>query len=380
MVTLGRSIEDHSEQATAPSGSPAEPERNFGPLPGIKTMSILAEEVAVKRIPKILAAALVIVWCLPAAALAASPAATTGAATKISQTGVVLHGRVDPNGVATGYVFEYGPTPNLGIDSVSHSVGAGSKGVDVARPVGGLTPGTVYYYRIAATSRAGTAFGAIHHFTTGGHPPPAVVTGVALNVRKTVATPTGLINANGGATSWQVQYGLTATYGLQTAIAPLTPVTATALPVSAQLFGLAPATLFHYRIVAVPAVGPASYGADATFFTEPDRRPVPRFSPHTSPGSDKQAPYTFTTTGTLRGASFIPAVNRCAGKVGVRYFNGTRQLAIVVAPVGGDCRFNAQASFKRTHGKGAVPLRVTVDFRGNGYLAPVNKVNHVSAG
>jgi hypothetical protein len=356
------------------------PKRNFGPLPGIRTMSILAEEVAVKRIPKILAVAFVIAGCLPAAALAASPTATTGPATKVSQTGAVLHGSVNPNGVATGYLFEYGPTPNLGIVSTSHSIGHGTKVVDVARPLGGLTPGTVYYYRIDATSTAGTAYGAVRHFTTGGHPPPAVVTGVALNVRKTVATPTGLINANGGATSWQVQYGLTPTYGLQTAITPLTPVVATPLPVSAQLSGLSPATLFHYRVVAVPAVGPVSYGADATFFTEPDRRPTPRFSPHTSPGTDKKSPYTFTTTGTLQGASFIPVANRCTGKVGVRYYNGKRQLAIVVAPVGGDCKFNAQASFRRTHGKGAVPLRVTVDFRGNGYLAPVNKVNHVTAG
>ena len=298
----------------------------------------------------------------------------------MSQTGVVLHGSVNPNGVATGYEFEYGPTPSLGIDSASHAVGAGTKVVDVARALGGLTPGTVYYYRIAATSTAGTAYGAVRHFTTGGHPPPAVVTGVALNVRKTVATPTGLINANGGATSWQVQYGLSAAYGLETSIASLTPVTATALPVSVELSGLAPATLFHYRIVAVPAVGPASYGADATFFTEPDRRPVPRFSPHTPPSTDKKAPYTFTTTGSLQGASFIPAINRCTGKVGVRYYNGKRQLAIVVAPVGGDCKFTAQASFRRTHGKGAVRLRVTVDFRGNGYLAPVDKVNHVTAG
>jgi hypothetical protein len=334
----------------------------------------------VKRIPKILAVAFVIAGCLPAAALAASPTATTGAATKVSQTGAVLHGSVNPNGFATGYVFEYGPTPNLGIDSTSRSVGHGTKVVDVARPLGGLTPGTIYYYRIAATSTAGTAFGALRRFTTGGHPPPAVVTGVALNVRKTVATPTGLINANGGATRWQVQYGLTTAYGLETFITPLIPVTATPLPVSVQLAGLAPATLFHYRIVATPAVGPVSYGADATFFTEPDRRPVPRFSPHTAPGSDKKSPYTFTTTGTLQGASFIPAVNRCTGTVGVRYYNGKRQLAVVVAPVGGDCKFNAQASFKRTFGKGTVRLRVTVAFRGNGYLAPVNKVNHVTAG
>jgi hypothetical protein len=334
----------------------------------------------VRRITPFLAAVLMIGACLPAAALAASPTATTGAATKLSQTGVVLHGRVNPNGVATGYIFQYGPTPDLGIVSASHSIGAGSKGVDVSRPLGGLTPGTIYYYRIVATSTAGTAYGSIRHFTTGGPPPPAVVTGVALNVHKTGATPTGLINGNGAPTSWQVQYGMTTTYGLETTITPLTPVSATALPVSVQLAGLAPATLFHYRIVALHSVGPTTYGADATFFTEPAVRPVPRFSPHTAPGTDKKAPYTFTTTGTLAGASFIPAVDRCTGKVGVRYYNGRRQLAVVVAPVGGDCKFTAQVSLKRTHGKGAVPLRVTVSFRGNGYLAAVNRTDHVVAG
>jgi hypothetical protein len=332
------------------------------------------------RISKVLALAFVIVGCVAGVALAASPTATTGAATRVSQTGVVLHGSVNPNGVATGYVFQYGPTPNLGIDSSSHSIGAGTRSVEVARPLGGLTPGTVYYYRVAATSTAGTAYGAIRHFTTGGHPPPAVVTGVALNVRKTVATPTGLINANGGATSWQFQYGLTTAYGLGTVVTPLTPVVATPLPVSAALSGLAPATLFHYRIVAIPAVGPASYGADATFFTEPDRRPVPRFSTHTAPGSDAKSPYRFTTTGRLSGASFIPAIDRCTGKVGVRYYAGRRQVAVVVAPVGGDCKFIAQTSFRRTHVKGAVRLRVAISFRGNGYIAGVNRVNHVSAG
>ena len=126
--------------------------------------------------------------------------------------------------------------------------------------------------------------------------------------------------------------------------------------------------------------GATSVGNDATFFTEPARRPVPRFSSHTAPGSDKKSPYAFSTTGTLAGASFIPAVDRCTGKVGVRYYNGRRQLAVVVALVGGDCKFNAQASFRRTHHKGSVRLRVTVSFRGNGYIAPVNALNHVRAG
>lgn len=333
-----------------------------------------------RRIPKVLALMFVIGGCLPAAALATSPTATTGAATKVSETGVLLHGRVNPNGAATSYSFQYGITPYLGTDSSMQSVGRGTKDLDVGRPIGGLSPGTVYYYRLLATSKAGQAFGATLHFTTAGTPLPGVITGVALNVRQTVATPTGLINGNGAQTSWQVQYGLTTAYGLESHPALLTPVVAAPLPVSAPLAGLAPATLFHYRIVAFRNGFPEVDGNDATFFTEPARRPLPRFSIHTSPGRDKRAPYTFTTTGTLGGVSFIPATNRCTGKVDVRYFNGKRKLAGVTAPVGGDCTFTAQASFRRTHGKGAVPLRVTVSFSGNGYIAPVARVNHVTAG
>jgi hypothetical protein len=333
-----------------------------------------------RRIPKILAATIVIAACLPAAALAASPTATTGVASAVSETGVVLHGRVNPNGVATGYYFEYGPTPSFGTNSAAHSVGAGSQGVDVTEALGGLTPGTIYYFEIVAESKDGTAYGAPHHFTTTGPPPPGVVTGTALTVGKTVATPTGTINGNGGQVGWRIQYGLTSAYGLETSEATLTPVEATPLPVSVTLAGLAPATLFHYRVVAYPAAGSPVAGADATFFTEPVRRPVPRFSVRTSPRTDKKAPYTFTTSGRLAGASSIPAADRCTGKVGVRYYNGKHQLAIVVAPVGGDCKFNAQASFRHTHGKGAVRLRVTVTFRGNGYVAPVERINHVTVG
>ncbi|MGI8711597.1 MAG: hypothetical protein ACR2NR_00105 [Solirubrobacteraceae bacterium] len=333
-----------------------------------------------KRILKVLVMLVVIVGCVPAIASAASsPTTISGAASSVGDTSAVLHGRVNPNAVPTTYLFDYGTTAALGAESVAKSAGHGSKGVDVATAITGLTPGTVYYYRISALSAAGGATGALRTFTTTGHLPPAVVTGPAINVRKTVATPTGLINSNGAPTSWQVQYGLGATYGLSTTVTALAPVVASPLPVSVEIPGLAPATLFHYRIVAYHG-SLASVGADATFFTQPDRRPSPRFSPRTTPGKDGKAPYSFTTSGTLTGASFIPAVYRCTGKVGVRFYNGKRQLAVVVAQVGGDCKFSAQTSFRHTRGKGAVPLRVTVSFRGNSYIAPVNRTSHVTAG
>jgi hypothetical protein len=200
-----------------------------------------------------------------------------------------------------------------------------------------------------------------------------------VSVGKTVATPTGVINPEGATTTWVIQYGLTTAYGMQNFPGTLA-ATATPVAVSAQLTGLAPATLFHYRIVAFHGASVVSAGGDATFFTEPSKRPVPKMTAHTSPGRDKHSPYSFTTSGTLGGAGFIPAAQRCTGNVGVRFFNGRRQLAFVVAPVQPNCKFSVSASFRRLHSHAPAGLKVTVDYRGNGYIAAANRVDHVTAG
>jgi hypothetical protein len=332
-----------------------------------------------RRTLQVLCLSLVLWASIAGVALAAtSPSASTGPATKITQTGAVLNGTINPNGHATEYDFIYGPTTAYGSTTSVRTVKAGTKVVAVSRTITGLTPGTTYHYRISASSAGGLGGGADRTFTTAGHPPASVITGGAVSVGKTVATPTGVINPEGEATIWTIQYGLTTAYGMQNFAGTL-PALTTPLTVSAQLSGLAPGTLFHYRIVAYHG-SLASPGADATFFTEPSRRPRPRMTAHTSPGRDRHSPYAFTTSGSLGGAGFIPAAQRCTGNVGVRFYNGRRQLAFVVAPVQPDCRFSVAASFRKLHSRGPVRLKVTVDYRGNGYIAPVNRVDHVTAG
>jgi hypothetical protein len=314
-----------------------------------------------------------------AASAATSPAASTGRATNVGNSIAVLNGTVNPNGRATQYDFTFGPTTAYGSTTTLHRVKAGIKPVAVTTKLAGLTPGTTYHYRINAISSGGVVLGADRTFTTTGHPPASVITGGAINVGKTVATPTGVINPEGATTTWVIQYGLTAAYGMQNFPGTVAGVT-TPVGVSAVLTGLSPATLFHYRIVAYHGSSVVSAGADATFFTEPSKRPVPRMSAHTSPGRDRHSPYAFTTSGSLRGAGFIPAAQRCTGNVGVRFFNGRRQLAFVVAVVQPDCKFSVAASFRRLHSKAPARLKVTVDYRGNGYIAPANRVDHVTAG
>ncbi len=313
------------------------------------------------------------------AVAASSPTVSTGATAKVGDTTATLQGTVNPNGNKTAYVFQYGLTSAYGASTASRSIGHGTKTVQVAVTVGGLTPGTVYHYRVAALNRAGGAVGRDRSFTTSGHPPAAVVTGVAVGVGKTVATVTGSVNPEGATTTWVVQYGLSASYGMQTFPQNL-PAVSSPLGVSLQLVGLAPATLFHYRIVAYHGTNVVSAGGDQTFFTEPELRPTPTLRAHTTPSRARTRPYVFTTNGTLSGAGFIPASARCTGNVGLRYYANGRQIGFVVVPVGLDCRFSAQDSFRRLRGPTPAGVRITVDFRGNGYLRPVGRTDHVTAG
>jgi hypothetical protein len=309
------------------------------------------------------------------AAAAASPTVVTGVATKITDFGATLNGAVNPDGSATTYAFQFGVTTSYGQSSGSHSAGGGTAAVKAAAAIGGLTPGTVYHYRIAALNRFGGAFGADRTFKTTGPPPALVTTGAAVDVTSSTANVTGSVTTNGANTTWVVQYGLTTAYGSQTFGQVVTKMPS-AVPVSVTLTGLAPSTLFHYRLVGYH--GPvASYGADGTFFTEPVVRPKPHLTAHTKPSTARHRPFVFTTVGSLGGATFIPSYARCAGNVGLRYYVHRRQIGFVVAPVGSTCQFSAQASFRHIRGVGPTPLRIRVWFRGNGYIAPVNHTDHV---
>jgi hypothetical protein len=312
------------------------------------------------------------------AAAATSPTVSTGAAKSVSNSAEALAGTINPNGNQTGYTFQYGLTTAYGLGSASHSAGGGTKPVKAAATISGLTPGTTYHYRIEALSTAGGTVGQDRVFTTSGHPPANVATGSPSSVRKEQATVTGTVTPNGAATTWVVQYGLTGGYGLQTFAQSVGSGT-TPVPVSATIAGLAPASLFHYRIVAFHG-GVTSVGADQTFFTEPIRRPKTGLSATTKPSVARKSP-SFTTNGALHGGAFIPASLRCSGSVTLRYFKGRRPVGLVVAPVGSNCAFTAQDSFRPRHiGRGVVPLRITIRYSGNGYLAPAGHTNFVTAG
>jgi hypothetical protein len=113
-----------------------------------------------------LLSAVVVGMVMPAAALAAAPAATTGTAANVTFQSVRLNGSVDPNKQATTYYFQYGTTIALGTQTAPVAVGKGDKAVHVSTDVGGLAPATKYYYRIVGHNNSGTVLGKRRSFTT----------------------------------------------------------------------------------------------------------------------------------------------------------------------------------------------------------------------
>jgi hypothetical protein len=90
-------------------------------------------------------------------AVGGPPRVTTGGVSHARATSALLAGIVNPNGSATSYFFQYGPTIAYGHQSVPTAVGSGVAPVKVGQTVFGLLSG--YHYRIVAVSAAGTSFG-----------------------------------------------------------------------------------------------------------------------------------------------------------------------------------------------------------------------------
>jgi hypothetical protein len=326
-----------------------------------------------------------------AAAAASSPAVVTRPALDLtpSRDGTaraILRGTVNPNGGTTTYYFQWGLTNGYSVTSAARPAGRGIKPVAVEAVVSGLTPGTVYHFRLVAASRFGSTIGADRAFKTSGHPPATVNTGPATEVGTTVATMTGTVDPNGANTTWVFQYGLNAAaYIMQSLSGSLRAGTAPQT-VSWQLQGLTPGTTFHYRLVAYHGAV-ATPGLDQTFMTLPSPRPVPRVTATTVPHAARRKPFVFTTYGTVVGSPVFPAAGQCTGDATIRYFFGRRQVSYAIVPIQPNCTFSSQAAFRHTFARRGKKrprvqtLRVQIRFLGNGYLAPVSARNeHVVLG
>ncbi len=323
-----------------------------------------------RRLLKVLVAVCALAAFVAGAALASSsPTVATGSATQLADTSAVLSGTVNPNGSSTSYDFEYGLTTAYGLSTASRPAGNATQARSFSLTISGLTPGTVYHYRLDALNQGGESLGADRSFKTNGYPPAAVITGPPSGVDTSVATLTGTVNPEGASTAWLFQYGLTTGYGYETFAQTLPSLSAT-VTVSVQVTAIEPGTLFHYRLVAYHG-SVATAGADQTLLTEPSPRPIPRVRASTIPHRARRKPFVFTTNGTVIGSASIPASYECTGSAAIRYWEGRKVVRLTVAALAPNCTFSSPVSFSHQIGRHPTRLRVTIFFRGNGYLAPV---------
>ncbi|MBA3867129.1 MAG: hypothetical protein H0X42_12420 [Solirubrobacterales bacterium] len=100
---------------------------------------------------------------------AGQPEILSQSVTAVGPEGATLQGQVNPNGSETTAFFEYGLEPcSTGACSktTSTALGAGETVKSLSFDLGGLVPRATYYYRVVATSTAGTMTGADRSFTT----------------------------------------------------------------------------------------------------------------------------------------------------------------------------------------------------------------------
>ena len=113
----------------------------------------------------------------------------------------------------------------------------------------------------------------LFHSAAQAAPKPTATTGSATSVTSSSATLNGTVNPTGFSTTAYFQWGTTASYGNNTASQSIGSGR-DALSIKADLTGLKPSTIYHYRIVATNTKGGTAYGSDRTFTTAPSSTPT----------------------------------------------------------------------------------------------------------
>jgi phosphodiesterase/alkaline phosphatase D-like protein len=195
------------------------------------------------------------------------PIVTTLAATSVGANTATLNGNVTANGLETTAWFEWGTDPSLASpnSTSTQAVGAGTTSQSVNAVLTGLTSGTTYYYRIAASNSTGPTRGSIASFIPGDA--PTITTLAATPVGANSATLNGNVTPNGLSTNAWFEWGTdpslaTFTYTQMQSIGAGTNVQS----INTALTGLSNQTMYYYRVAASNISG-TNRGSIASFIT-----------------------------------------------------------------------------------------------------------------
>src|SRR6476620_1046751 len=184
-----------------------------------------------------------------------APVVTTNSATKVAAFSATLNGTVNPRGATTMVSFQYGFTTSYGSTSPMQTQN-GNTVRAVSANIAGLLANRTYHFRIVAHNNGGTSFGPDRVFTTlTATGSPVVTTNAATLIASFSATLNGSLNPHGLTTTAYVS------------ITPRqTQTGSTFRDIAANISGLSPNTLYHFRTVATNSAG-TRFGGDRTFTT-----------------------------------------------------------------------------------------------------------------
>jgi hypothetical protein len=199
------------------------------------------------------------------AQLMGSPSVTTGGADHLQGSQADLHANVNFAGEAGGLRFNWG-TSAVSLPNSTSDVGQGhpSQPTDKSVTLGGLNPGTTYYYQAVATNASGSATGAVQSFVAKG--PPLVSNVGVQSVTDTTAKVSVSIDPQDSDTSYVIDYGPDAAYGQHTGSIDIGS-TPGAQNLTATVTGLTPGTTYHFDVVASNQLGTGD-GGDQTLTTD----------------------------------------------------------------------------------------------------------------
>ncbi len=217
------------------------------------------------------------------------PSVTIASPSGVSATGAVLSGTVTPpapgpqGGFATRYRFEYSTDgvnwtdfPDDDVD-VGNGTGAGDpnscpvgnpSSCNVSQTLTGLMPNTLYQARLVATT--GTAVTSSTVVFTTGQAPPVVSATFSTDVVQAGAVLNAMVNPQRLATKYYFEYGSEPCSAGPCDRVPVfdRSIGSGSTPIAVQeaLPGLQPATIYHYRVVAINAEG-TTLGPDRQIHT-----------------------------------------------------------------------------------------------------------------